>query len=93
MKFKLPFKIAMLKTVASCGTASVSDIMKQLEPEYGAERQFTKAAVENHLLSLRCVGLIADAEVETEEISTYNQTRIYAITDYGRKRIEKLHLT
>jgi hypothetical protein len=57
---KLPMKMAILKTIVGRGPVSAPEIVRALEPDYGHERQFTPRAVENHLLALRAVGLIAE---------------------------------
>ena len=61
MKTKMPLKMSILKAVADSGPAGAEDIIGLLSPDYGKERQFRKAAIENHLMSLRAVGLIEDA--------------------------------
>lgn len=60
---KLPLKMNILKTIIDCGQADEEMIFSRLEPVYGNERQFSRGAVENHLLALLAVGLICEASV------------------------------
>ena len=58
MKIRPPFKLSVLRAVVSLGEASARDVVRTLASTYPGERQLREAAIENHLLSLRAVGLV-----------------------------------
>jgi hypothetical protein len=80
---KLPIKMRMLEVVRESGPVGCRDIMRLLAQEYGAERQFKASAVNNHLLSLRAVGLTEEAP-ETDEAEAR-----YSITRQGEEKLRK----
>lgn len=88
MTGKPPLKIAILLAVASRDRASCADVLRILMPDYGTERQCRPAVVDNHLHSLRAVGLIETCGAEPDAAGNINA--VYRITPAGRARLGDL---
>lgn len=84
----LPMRFRVLTELATNGAQDTAQIMQSLAPEYGSERQFTKKMIDNHLQSLRAVGLVEDVDVSLDE--SEGLIRIAGITDAGRKLLKYL---
>lgn len=84
----LPLRFRVLTELATNGAQHCSEIMASLEPEYGSERQFTKKMIDNHIQSLRAVGLVDDKAVDLDEED--NLIRTVEITEAGRKLLKYL---
>ena len=53
----LPARMAVLNYLSSVENADVNEIMEAMRPLYGKERQFTKDAYLDHVMSLEANGL------------------------------------
>lgn len=62
--------------------------MDALKPEYGTEGQFKDSLVENHLASMRAVGMIEDTDMSIDAAN--NLIQRFKITDYGQSRLAYL---
>ena len=77
----------IFQTVAGKGGASCDEIIDKLRGEYGAERQFRKSAVLNHLLSLRAVGLLRIAPDQAAKENEYSLR--FEVTGQGAAKRDK----
>jgi hypothetical protein len=70
------------------GQFDMAKIMDELKEEYGTEGQFKPAIMQNHLDSMRAVGLI---EVTDAKLDANNNLDMqYEITDFGMSRLDLL---
>lgn len=81
----LPLKARILKYFIELDeTATVNDILRDLNNEYGGEKQFTKKRVEEYIYSFLGIQFLKKDKVEWDE---NGQLIIYcSITDYGKSR-------
>ena len=81
----LPLKTRVLKYAIDAGKPiTVSDIMRDLESEYGGEKQFTKKRIEEYIDSFLGVKFMKADKVE---FNGAGQLVIYcSVTDYGMSR-------
>lgn len=84
----LPLRFRVLTELAMNGPHDSRQLMESLAGEYGSERQFTKKMIDNHLQSLRAVGLAEDVEASLDEKGEL--VRTIAITDSGRALLKYL---
>jgi len=84
----LPLRFRVLTELALNGPQDVTVILRALEPDYGRERQFKRAMLENHLRSLSAVGLVEDVNLSLDESG--GLVRTVAITDAGRDLLKYL---
>nr|WP_300147557.1 hypothetical protein [Propionicimonas sp.] len=84
----LPLRFRIITELATGGAQDTAAIMQSLAPEYGRERQFTKKMIDNHLQSLRAVGLVEDVAVSLDRDG--GLVRTAGITDAGRKLLKYL---
>ena len=92
VKFQLnryPFKYAVLFAIAMRNQdMKVDEIMNDLSPDFGNEKQFTEKMVRYHMDSFVCVGM---AKVTKEKInSDGNLEMTYCITPFGMERTKFL---
>lgn len=82
----LPFRFRVLKELEE-QTLNVEELMTCLHREYGAEKQFSKEACLDHLLSLKENGLLH----EEKAVLTDTQQLLvsYQINDMGKQMLEK----
>ncbi len=83
----LPLRFRLLHYISTVDKASVDQIMKALEPEYGKEKQFKKAVFADHLLDMKANFIIDDNDVALDdkgELVIY-----YSINDEGRSLLKK----
>ncbi len=83
----LPARTAVLNHLAKVGEASITEIMNALKPEYGDEKQFTKAMYLEHVLSLEANGLIEMAKYSLDEKNELDLS--YKINDDGQTAVKK----
>lgn len=86
MKMPLRFYIIRILMDRKKGM-TVKEIHDQVEKEYGHEGQCTMNAIDDHLMSMKGVGLVAiqDAVLdESDQLEVY-----FEFTDYGRTRAQK----
>lgn len=81
---KVPLRFSILGyLIDRTRPATSQDVFEGLNSQYGRERQFNMPFIENHLDSLRGVGIIevVDAVEEAD-----NLILSYQVTNYGRSR-------
>jgi hypothetical protein len=78
----------MLHLMSIKGKFNMARIMDELKEEYGSEGQFKPAIMQNHLDSMRAVGLI---EVTDAMLDAGNHLDMqYEITEFGMSRLDLL---
>jgi DNA-binding PadR family transcriptional regulator len=83
----LPLRFRILHYLATVSKASAEDVLQALKPEYGKEKQFTKEAILDHLLSMKANFIINDQDVALDskgELVVY-----YSINDEGKRLLSK----
>lgn len=89
MAVKLPLRFRILYLMSTKQDSVKSeDIMKELESDYGKEKQFKKKAMDNHLISMRALGLIEIADVSIDEKDELIEE--YKISELGTSRLKYL---
>lgn len=83
----LPLRFRMLHYISTVEKTCVDEIMKALEPEYGNEKQFTKAVFAEHLADMKANFIINDNDVVLD--SQGDLLIYYSINDEGRKLLKK----
>lgn len=63
----LPARMAVLNYLSSVENADVNEIMEAMRPLYGKERQFTKDAYLDHVMSLEANGLCSLIRYELDD--------------------------
>jgi len=64
------------------------ELMTALKPEYGNEGQLKKSSINNHLASMRAVGMIEDTKITINGSNELIQR--VKITEYGQSRLAYL---
>ncbi|CCO07717.1 hypothetical protein [Desulforamulus hydrothermalis] len=83
----LPLRFRILHHLSTVDKASVDEVMKALEPEYGTEKQFKKEVFLDHLLDMKANFIIDDNEAvinDKGELVIY-----YSINEEGRTLLKK----
>ena len=83
----LPARMAVLNYLSSGENADVNEIMEAMRPLYGKERQFTKDAYLDHVMSLEANGLCSLIRYELDDKDELSLR--FAINDDGRAAVEK----
>ena len=83
----LPARMAVLNYLGSVENADVNEIMEAMRPLYGKERQFTKDAYLDHVMSLEANGLCSLIRYELDDKDELSLR--FAINDDGRSAVEK----
>ncbi|OUN15793.1 hypothetical protein B5G38_08820 [Gemmiger sp. An87] len=83
----LPARMAVLNYLSSVENADVNEIMEAMRPLYGKERQFTKDAYLDHVMSLEANGLCSLIRYELDDQDELSLR--FAINDDGRSAVEK----
>ena len=83
----LPARMAVLNYRSSVENADVNEIMEAMRPLYGKERQFTKDAYLDHVMSLEANGLCSLIRYELDDKDELSLR--FAINDDGRAAVEK----
>ena len=83
----LPARMAVLNYLSSVENADVNEIMEAMRPLYGKERQFTKDAYLDHVMSLEANGLCSLIRYELDDKDQLSLR--FAINDDGRSAVEK----
>ncbi|MBI4806567.1 MAG: hypothetical protein HY795_15175 [Desulfovibrio sp.] len=85
--FKPPLKFMIVKSLLDSKGKNAKEIHDHLKHDYGAEKQLSIESVENHLQTLKTVGVVKVVSVnrgEDEELVIQ-----YSITKNGRALISK----
>ena len=85
---KLPMRFRIIHYFSQVSDATLETLMEALREEYSGEGQFQRAIFEEHLMSLRAGGLIADRHLDLDAHGHLLQS--FAITDLGRSRLHFL---
>ena len=89
MNHKLPLRFRILHLFIHAKTPlSVHQIQTELGPEYGGEGQFSQNHLDNHLLSMKAVGLISGTNPFFDDKGEVHE--MYEVTDFGRSRVTYL---
>ena len=83
----LPARTAVLNYLYGVESADVREIMEALKPQYGGERQFTKARYVDHVMSLEANGLLTLKSYELDRDGELSLR--YAINPDGKTAVEK----
>lgn len=83
----LPARMAVLNYLSSVENADVNEIMEAMRPLYGKERQFTKDAYLDHVMSLEANRLCSLIRYELDDKDELSLR--FAINDDGRSAVEK----
>ena len=75
----LPARTAVLNYLYGVKSADIKEIMEALKPQYGGERQFTKARYLDHVMSLESYSLDEAGELSLR----------YVINRDGKATVEK----
>ncbi|UIJ38299.1 hypothetical protein LWC08_01680 [Desulfobaculum bizertense] len=84
---KPPFRMMIANSFRDEQPRNAQSLLDELRDEYGSERQFTKSHVENHLMSLKAVGILRDFDAEITESGQLVPR--YVITPYGKGKIQE----
>lgn len=89
MKTKLPLKMSIVNLFVDQEVRTKHNIFSELKSEYGTEGQFTKDAIENHLMSLKAVGIL---KAEEARLTSRNElVQAYSITSFGLSKLRSLY--
>jgi len=83
----MPLKMSIAKLFEDNTPRTKQHVFTALEPIYGTERQFTEKAIENHLMSLKAVGILKAAEAFLNANNEIVQA--YTITSFGISKLSK----
>lgn len=81
----LPMRFRMLHFFKSIDEASVNEVMKALEKEYGKEKYFEANAIDEDLISMKENGLI---DISRLEMSSKNLVTYYTINEEGKNLLK-----
>ena len=83
----LPARTAVLNYLYGVKSADIKEIMEALKPQYGGERQFTKARYLDHVMSLEANGLL---DLESYSLDEAGELSLrYVINRDGKATVEK----
>lgn len=88
---QMPVKFRVVDVIFRKEGVSNREITRVLKNEYPHDRSITDKNIDNYLLSLKAVGLIALTEVTLDDNGKLNQC--YKITDYGSSRMKYISST
>lgn len=83
---KRPLRMSIVYTYSDLTPRTPEDIYAELKSEYGDEGQFTLSAIENHILSLKAVGILKENSARLTEQETLIQS--YEITSFGLDKLK-----
>ena len=83
----LPARTAVFYYLYGVKSADIKEIMEALKPQYGGERQFTKARYLDHVMSLEANGLL---DLESYSLDEAGELSLrYVINRDGKATVEK----
>jgi len=88
MAYTLPMRFRILHIISKKEDIDLKELMTALKPEYGNEGQLKESIVENHLASMRAVGMINDTKIMID--SSDKLVQRVKITEYGQSRLAYL---
>ena len=84
---KLPLKMSIARLFTDNAPRDKHAVYAELEPHYGTERQFSHGMIENHLMSLKAVGIL---KANDAHITPQNElVRAYVITSFGHSKLPR----
>lgn len=84
---KMPLKMSIAQLFTDLTPRTKHNVFSELKGSYGTERQFTRDTIENHLMSLKAVGIL---KAEEARITSRNElVQVYAITSFGLSKLGK----
>ena len=84
---KPPMRLAIGTLMLDGKARTAKDVYNELAPQYGGERQVNLTNLENHLQSLRAVGILA--VTEGNHMQNANAETLYVISIDGERRVKK----
>lgn len=89
MAVLLPLRFRILQLLSTkTQPVAVEDIMKDLESDYGGEKQFKKKAMTGHLVAMKALQLVESVDIDIDANDELYQT--YRITEFGTGRLKYL---
>ncbi|WP_051176986.1 hypothetical protein [Halodesulfovibrio aestuarii] len=87
---KLPLKMSIAHIFTDQAPRTKHHVFVELKSSYGTEKQFTRDTIENHLMSLKAVGIL---KAEEARLTARNElVQAYVITSFGlSKLVSKLN--
>lgn len=83
----LPARTAVLNQMYDSKKYNVQEVMEQLKPEYGGEKQFNHRLYSEHLMALEANGLV---ELDSYNLDEHDELLMYyIITEEGKKTVDK----
>ncbi|MEI5988957.1 hypothetical protein [Enterococcus crotali] len=83
----LPSRTAVLNQMYDQREIDVAQIMEELKPQYGQEKQFNEKMYLEHMMALEANGLV---ELTSYDLDANDKLVIYyKITDEGRATVDK----
>lgn len=83
---KLPLKMRIAQSLLTHECKCSQDIFSELHNDYGCEAQFNIKTIEQHLLSLKAVGIVQNCDLNT---SSHTDDTYYTITNHGEMLVNK----
>lgn len=84
---KMPLKMSIAQLFTDLTPRTKHKVFVELKTSYGTEKQFTRDTIENHLMSLKAVGVL---KAEEARITAQNElVQAYAITSFGLSKLAK----
>lgn len=84
---KLPLKTSIAQLFTDHTPRTKHHVFVELKASYGMEKQFTPDTIENHLMSLKAVGILKAGEAR---ITSRNElVQAYNITSFGLSKLAK----
>lgn len=80
---KMPLNYAILKYYTTVQQASVTDVMRALEADYGDYRPFKKPAITEAIMTAESNGLLTEDHFELDE---HGELQIYYRADQEQKK-------
>lgn len=85
---KPPLRCMVARLLADGRARRAEDVLWELEPLYGSERQFTLRAIEEHLQALKAVGVAMVQGLSVEQPGELVTS--YGLSPQGRQVLERL---
>ncbi|MFZ5946161.1 MAG: hypothetical protein ACOYVD_18895 [Bacillota bacterium] len=82
----MPIKIRILQLINHNEGISNEDLLLNLKKEYVLDRNITDTGIEDYLISLKTVGMIALTDLSIDNYGKLKQ--FYKITKYGSDRLK-----
>ena len=84
---KLPLKMSIANLFVDQVSRTKHTVFTELKRSYGTEKQFNRDSIENHLMSLKAVGIL---KAEEAQLNSRNElVQAYSITSFGLTKLEQ----